>query len=132
MGYAFSALLLLANYSVVGFFLTINLPDNLTRALWIGAGALAFASGWAPALTWGLAAIVILFASNTNYLMLGLGSGVGWGFIMYFARLQVQAFLAGNKFGRFVLLALLAATGMGLGVLVDSPIGRTWFPMLQR
>jgi len=129
MGYLFSALLLLATYSVLGFFLTINLADNTARALWIGAGSLAFASGWAPALAWGLAAIVILFASNTNYLMLGLGSGVGWGFIMYFARLQVQAFLAGNKFWRFVLLALLAATGMGLGVLVDSPLGRTWFPI---
>jgi hypothetical protein len=112
---ALSVLLLLVSYAAFGWLLSIHQTD---WRIWIGSGALAFATAWILAIAWALAAILLVFLKQTQILFLSIGISVVWAMLMYVARVELQAF-TNNKVASFFTLAILSALGLGLGWFAD-------------
>lgn len=115
-----SVLLLLASYALFGWLLSIHGQD---WRIWIPSGAISIAIAWFTAIAWAVAAVVIVF-SQKSQIMLSLGIFMIWAFLMYIARLELEAFTK-DRFTSFATLGAVSAIGMGLGWFADASLIRS-------
>jgi hypothetical protein len=116
-----SVLLLFTSYAVFGWLLAIHGQD---WRLWIASGAISLGIAWFTAIAWAVVAVVIVFSQKTQ-IMLSLGIFLIWAFLMYIARLEMQAFFARDRVASFVTLGAIAALGMGFGWFADANLIRS-------
>ncbi len=117
-----SVLLLFISYALFGWLLSIHGQD---WRWWTVSGAISLGIAWFTAVAWAVAAVLIVFSQKTQ-IMLSLGVFLIWAFLMYIARLEIQAFFAReNRFVSFTVLGTIAALGMGFGWFADANLIRS-------
>jgi hypothetical protein len=115
-----SVLLLLSSYALFGWWLSIHGQD---WRIWIPSGAISLAISWFTAIAWAVAAVAIVFIPKSQ-IMLSLGVFMIWAFLMYIARLELQAFTEA-RFTSVATLGAVSAIGMGLGWFADASLIRS-------
>jgi len=115
-----SVLLLFSSYALFGWLLSIHGQD---WRYWIPSGAISLAIAWFTAIAWATVAIVIVF-SQKSQIMLSLGICLIWAFLMYIARLELQAFTK-DRLTSFTTLGAVSALGMALGWFADVSLIRS-------
>ncbi len=117
-----SVLLLFSSYALFGWLLSIHGQD---WRWWTVSGAISLGIAWFTAIAWAVVAVLIVFSQKTQ-IMLSLGVFLIWAFLMYIARLEIQAFFAReNRFVSFTVLGAIAALGMGFGWFADANLIRS-------
>ena len=118
-----SLALVLIGYIAYGWLLSIHRAD---WRIWIPIGAIAFGAEWIFSVVWAIAAVIFLFLRNEQFL-LSLGLSVIWASLMYVARLELRTYFLNNRNWSFIILALIASAGLGLGWFTDTlPMIRTF------
>jgi hypothetical protein len=102
-------------YIAYGWLLSIHKAD---WRIWIPIGAIAFGVDWLFSVGWAIAAVVFVFMGKDSF-PLSLGISVIWAFLMYVARNELRAFM-NNRGWNFLVLAMIAGAGLGLGWFTDT------------
>ena len=110
-----SLALVLVGYIAYGWLLSIHKAD---WRIWIPVGAIAFGVDWLFSVAWAIAAVIFVFYQKSQF-EFSLGISIVWVLLMYVARTELRAFM-NNRGWNFLVLAIIAGVGLGLGWFTDT------------
>ena len=110
-----SLALVLVGYIAYGWLLSIHKAD---WRIWIPIGAIAFGVDWLFSVAWAIAAVIFVFYQKSQF-EFSLGISIVWVLLMYVARTELRAFM-NNRGWNFLVLAIIAGVGLGLGWFTDT------------
>jgi hypothetical protein len=110
-----SLALVLVGYIAYGWLLSIHQAD---WRIWVPLGAIAFGVDWLFSVAWAIAAVIFVFYQKSQF-ELSLGISIVWVMLMYVARNELRAFM-NNRGWNFLVLAIIAGVGLGLGWFTDT------------
>ncbi len=123
-----SLALVLVGYIAYGWLLSIHKAD---WRIWIPVGAIAFGVDWLFSVAWAIAAVIFVFYQKSQF-EFSLGISIVWVLLMYVARTELRAFM-NNRGWNFLVLAIIAGVGLGLGWFTDTlPMIRSFSESLAK